>query len=184
MEKKFEIIEHSTRVAMVAHEGQVRKDDGSPYIIHPLMVGMLLAKHGFSDTVIAAGITHDVLEDTDVTEELLRESLGDDVVDIVMGVSEDKTLPWEERKTGYAELVRNSSEEVKAVSLSDKIHNLKSLLSAYEAEGPSMWEKFSRGKEKKLWFEEMMLAMFKETWQHPLIDEYDVLVARMRDLEE
>ena len=183
MEKKFEIVEQAMRIAMLAHEGQVRKNDKSPYIIHPLMVGMMLIRYGFSDIVIAAGITHDVLEDTDVTEELLRGTLGDAVVDIVTGVTEDNSLEWEERKKGYVELVRASSEDVKAVSLGDKIHNLKSLLNTYDVEGASLWEKFSRGKEKKVWFEVEMLTMFRETWNHPLVDEYEELVERMKGLE-
>lgn len=182
MVKKVEIIEHAMQIAIKAHEGQTRKDDNFPYVIHPIMVGILLMKHNFSEIVIASAIVHDVLEDTDITEKDLRKSMGNDVTDVVLCVSEDKSLKWEERKKKYIESVRNSSEEVKAVSIGDKIHNLKSLLSVYDFQGPNIWKMFNRGKDKKIWFEDEMLKMFKETWNHPLIDEYEKLVKKINNL--
>lgn len=177
------LTEKATLVALKAHATQVRKSDGSPYVVHPIMVAHLLARHGFSDTVTAAAVVHDVLEDTDVSREELTAALGEEVVRIVRGVSEDTTLPWEERKERYAEVIGQSDASVKAVSIGDKIHNLESLLEAYEKQGPAMWKKFNRGKEKKLWFEELMLSTFRTTWEHPLIDQYEALVARMRTLQ-
>jgi (p)ppGpp synthase/HD superfamily hydrolase len=176
------LIEQATRVAVVAHKDQVRKSDGSPYVVHPIMCAMLLQRHGFPEVVVAATLVHDVLEDTPVTEEELRRELGNEVVDLVCMVTEDKSLEWRARKERYVDMVRNTSEGVKAVSLADKIHNMCSLLDAYEAEGPMLWGKFNRGKEDKLWFEESMLAMFRETWDHPLIEEYAVLIEKMHAL--
>ena len=69
-----------------------------------------------------------------------------------------------------------------AVACADKIHNMESLLSVYEVEGPALWEKFNRGKEKKLWFEQEMLAMLKRNWNHPMIEEYEGLVQEMEQL--
>lgn len=176
------LIEQATRIAVVAHKDQVRKSDGSPYVVHPIMCAMMLAKYDFPEEVVAAALVHDVLEDTPVTEEKLRCELGDVVVDIVCAVSEDKSLAWRARKQTYVDTVQNASESAKAVSLADKIHNMHSLLDAYEQLGPSLWSKFNRGKEDKLWFEESMLAMFRETWNHPLIEEYAELVQKMRTL--
>ena len=65
------LTEKALRLATAAHKDQVRKSDGSPYITHPVMVGMLLKEYGFSEAVVAAGFTHDVLEDTSVTREEL-----------------------------------------------------------------------------------------------------------------
>ena len=100
------LIEKSIRVATSAHEGQTRKGDEVPYITHPFMVAMKLTRHGFSDTVVSAALVHDVLEDTEVSEEELRRELGDAVVDIVLSVTNDDTLSWEEKKKRYIETVR------------------------------------------------------------------------------
>lgn len=176
-------IETATRLAVNAHKGQVRKTDKSPYIVHPFMCALKLAKYDFSEEVIAAALTHDVIEDTEVSIDELLEVLGEDVVAIVKTVSEDKTLEWEERKKKYVATVAQGSTEAKAVCIADKIHNLESVLFAYEQMGDSLWKCFSRGKEKKLWFEELCLSMFKETWNHPLIEEYEMLVEKMRKLK-
>ena len=176
------VIEQATKIAIEAHKTQVRKHDGSPYIVHPCMVALKVAKYGFDDEVIAAALTHDVLEDSDISEKELRDALGDSVVDIVKTVTYPKNLEWREKRVAYIQSVCEGSVGAKAVSVADKIHNLESLLETYEKEGPSLWKKFNRGREDKLWSEETLLYKLKEVWQHPLLDEYEHLVERMRNL--
>src|SRR3989344_1007289 len=96
--KKISLIEKAARIALEAHSRQKRKDDGSPYIIHPFMVALKLVKNGFSDETVAAALVHDVLEDTKVSEETLQKELGNSVLNIIKVVTEDKSLPWEEIK--------------------------------------------------------------------------------------
>ena len=175
------LIDKACAIATAAHEGQRRKD-GPPYIVHPEAVAGILAGRAFSDTVVAAAWVHDVLEDTKYPAHKLREELGSEVMAIVEAVSEDKSLPWEERKQAYIEKVRQGPEGAKAVSAADKIHNLSNMLDIYVARGAETWALFNRGKEQKVWFEEAMLSMLKETWDHPLVGEYEKLVERMRAL--
>lgn len=177
------LIEKAIRISVLAHRDQARKGDGLPYIIHPFAVALKLAKHNFSDAVIAAALTHDVLEDTDYPEEKLKEELNEEVLEIVRAVTNDDSLPWEEKKKKYIETVRKGPEGAKAVALADKIHNLESLLAAYAEQGPEIWKRFNRGREQKLWFENEVLKMLKETWQHPLIEEYEGLLEKERELE-
>jgi (p)ppGpp synthase/HD superfamily hydrolase len=157
------IIEKATRIAVEVHEGQRRKVDGLPYIIHPVMVALKLAKYNFPDKVIAAALAHDILEETKYPEEKLRKELGDEVAEIVKAVTNENIPDWEEKKKKYVESVLNGSKDAKAVSVADKIHNLESLLIAYEEQGLSIWGKFNRGKEKKIWFENEVLKMLKDT---------------------
>lgn len=178
------LIEKAARLAVEAHDGQTYKTDDAPYIVHPFSIALFLARHGFSDTVIAAALVHDVLEDTDVGEDEMTRTLGPEVVTIVKTVSEDATLPWEERKQKYVEAVRSGSVEAKAVSLADKINNLERLISRHHMQGPAVWSHFNRGKEDKLWFDANMLAMFKETWDHPLIAQYEHLLQEAEALED
>jgi len=178
---KLSLTEKALRIGLKAHEGQTRKGEEIPYITHPVMVGLRLAQNGFSEEVIAAAIVHDTVEDTGVSFDDLEEELGKPVADIVRGVTHNDDLPWEEKKKGYAESVRIGSDGVKAVALMDKIHNAEYLLNTYEELGAEVWTRFKRGKEKKIWFEEMMLSVFKETWEHPLIAHYEDLIQKLKD---
>lgn len=178
------IIEKATRIAVIAHQGQTRKGDNLPYIIHPFMVALKLQKYNFSENIIAAALTHDVLEDTDYPEEKLKTELGDEVFEIVKAVSNDESLSWEEKKKQYIETVKNGPDGAKAVCVADKIHNLESLLNAYQDQGIDVWKKFNRGKDKKVWFETEVLKMLEEVWQHPLINEYKNLLEQEKLLKE
>lgn len=176
------LLEKAFRMALQGHASQKRKGEETPYITHPVGVAFILARHRFSEEVIAAGLTHDLVEDTTYTEENLREELGDVVTDIVMSVTNSATLPWREKKEAYIERVREGSEDAKAVSVADKIHNAESLIARHDEIGARLWSDFNASREDKLWFEEATLLMLKETWKHPLVDEYEVLVEKMRVL--
>ncbi|HOX14568.1 MAG TPA: HD domain-containing protein [Smithellaceae bacterium] len=177
------IIEKATRIAVKVHEGQRRKADDLPFIVHPFMVALKLAKYNFPDRVIAAALAHDILEESKYPEEELRGELGDEVAEIVKAVTNENNPDWEDKKKKYVESVRKSSEDAKAVSVADKIHNLESLLIAYAEQGPAIWEKFNVGKEQKMWFENKVLKMLKDTWQHPLIEEYEHLLEQAKELK-
>jgi len=178
------LYERALASAAAAHKTQVRKHDNSPYIVHPVMVAQLLQQYGFSETVIAAGLVHDVLEDSSVTKEELRSVLGDEVVAIVTAVSEDKELPWEERKERYIQSVVASNEPVWAVSVADKIHNAESLIAHHTVVGPAVWQVFNRGKEKKIWFEQSLYAELSKVWQHPLLERYGKRIEEMQHLSD
>lgn len=176
----MELIEKALTIAAQAHANQVRKHDGSPYIVHPIMVSRILEEYGFDEEVVVAGLVHDVLEDSSITEAELRAELEDRVVDAVTAVTEDKSLPWEERKEKYVLAVAASGEDARAVSLADKVHNARNLTEHYKLVGPDIWNNFNRGKDKKIWFEELVLSSLQKTWQHPLLDEYAALIEKMK----
>lgn len=183
MIKERSLIEKAAAIAVIAHKEQLRKHDDSPYVTHPFMVAMKLARHGATDIVIAAALVHDVLEDTDFSEEALRDELGNEVIDIVKAVSNDDSLSWKEKKKKYIETVRNTTDEAKAIALADKVHNMENFLGSYKEQGTDLWQKFNCGKDNKVWFEEEALKMFKDSFSHPLIAEYEVQVEEMRSLE-
>lgn len=181
------IIERAIALAVHYHAGAERKADHSPYIVHPLMVGTQLAKHGFSDEVIAAGFCHDLLEDTNCPPEKIEKVCGPKVLEIVKAVSNDERLSdpkdWIRKKKAYIASVRNGPEGAKAVCLVDKIHNLTSLLHAYKTQGKEVWKHFHRGKKDKVWFESAVLSMLQETWNHPLIGYYATLIEQEKLLD-
>lgn len=179
----MELIEKALRVAVSAHKEQVRKTDGSPYVVHPIMVARYVEQHGFAPHVVAAALVHDVLEDTTVSEDELRNELGDTVVNIVTAVSEDKKLQWMDRKKKYIADVTAAHEEVWAVSIADKIHNAESLISFHKKHGADTWKNFNKGKEEKVWFERTLYENLKKVWNHPLLTEYKKLVKTLETLD-
>lgn len=176
------LVEKALRIAAEAHQWQFRRTSGLPYLIHPVAVALKLAKHGFPDSVIAAALLHDVLEDTDYSSEKLKDEMGEEIFGMVTGVTYDNSLDYLEKRRKYLEIVKVSSAEVKAISIADKIHNLESILIEHEQLGSDIWKLFNMEKSQKLEFEEQSLKMFKETWDHPLIGEYEDLLKKVKNL--
>lgn len=174
------LVERSLQFAALAHDGQKRKEASLPYITHPFSVALILLSYDFDDVIVSAGLLHDVLEDTHVSEEDVKRQVGDDVLRIILALTEDKRLAWEERKAAYIACVASSDISVKAVSIADKIHNLQSLLAAYEKRGDEVWQMFSRGPQKQLAFMEGLLEVYANGWNHPLVAEYRLLVEHLR----
>lgn len=169
------------------HKGQTRKGDGFAYLEHPLEVGYRLWRSGFPGDVVTAAFCHDLLEDTKCTEDEIQEKCGDEVLRIVKAVSNDESLSdkkdWEKKKEKYVKSVEEGGEKAIAVSVMDKICNLNSFFDQYEKEGPDLWKKFNRGKDKKVWFEHKVLKMARSNWKDPLLDELEKLIVKLEQTE-
>lgn len=114
--------------AAAKHRNQRRKDaEASPYINHPLQLAHVLATEGeVSDLeTLMAAVLHDTVEDTETTYAELRERFGKEVADVVMEVTDDKTLPKAERKQRQVEHAPHMSERAALVKLADKTCNLR-----------------------------------------------------------
>ena len=92
-QKNIDLIMDAYELAKEKHEGQFRKSK-DPYIQHPLEVAYMLAEIQSSPSTIAAGLLHDILEDTEVTKEELTAKFGEDVVNIVDGVTKIGQLKY------------------------------------------------------------------------------------------
>jgi GTP diphosphokinase / guanosine-3',5'-bis(diphosphate) 3'-diphosphatase len=115
------------------HRGQGRKDaNNTPYINHPIALANLLTNYAsISDVnVIAAAILHDTVEDTDATVDDIEEQFGTTIRNIVIEVTDDKSLPSTERKRLQIEHAAVISHEAKLVKLADKISNLQDILAS------------------------------------------------------
>lgn len=88
------MIHEAIEFAAIKHRNQTRKSTDIPYIVHPMEVMQILTANGCDEKTIVAGILHDTLEDTATTHEELSEHFGEDVADIVGGVTEDKSKSW------------------------------------------------------------------------------------------
>ena len=113
------------------HRDQRRKDaQASPYINHPIALAAVLRNEGgvADPVVLCAALLHDTIEDTETTADELGEAFGERVRDIVVEVTDDKSLPKEERKRLQVVHAPLSSREAKLVKLADKICNLRDVV--------------------------------------------------------
>lgn len=134
-------IRYAYYVAEQAHTGQSR-DSGEPYIIHPLAVAQILADLKMDDDTIVASLLHDVIEDSEVKAELIQEKFGEDVLNLVEGVTKLKFKPTKEltdRQRASAETTRAAESlrkmllamakdfRVMVIKLADRLHNMQTL---------------------------------------------------------
>jgi (p)ppGpp synthase/HD superfamily hydrolase len=122
------------------HRDQRRKgDENHPYINHPLEVANMLASIGGIDDadILTAAILHDTVEDTETTPDELRARFGDHVTELVLEVTDDKSLPKDERKRLQIEHAPHLSPEAKAIKLADKISNILDVTNHPPADWPS-----------------------------------------------
>src|SRR6186713_1761347 len=114
------------------HKGQVRRS-GEPYLVHPLEVADLLADMRLDVVAIAAGLLHDIVEDTPNTIERVRELFGEQVSHVVEGVTKLSTLQFSSNEERQAESFRKmllamvDDIRVILVKLADRLHNMRTL---------------------------------------------------------
>ena len=127
-ERELALIFRALAFAAHKHRDQRRKDaEASPYINHPIALAEVLAgEGGVADAeVLAAALLHDTIEDTDTTPEELRREFGERIADVVLEVTDDKSLPKAERKRLQIEHAAGITHAAKLVKLADKICNLR-----------------------------------------------------------
>ncbi|HEX7833193.1 MAG TPA: bifunctional (p)ppGpp synthetase/guanosine-3',5'-bis(diphosphate) 3'-pyrophosphohydrolase, partial [Thermoanaerobaculia bacterium] len=114
------------------HRGQVRSS-GEPYLIHPLNVAYILADMRLDETSIAVGLLHDVIEDTLTTKETLQDLFGEQVAELVDGVTKISRYAYVSKEEQQAETFRKmllamvSDLRVVLVKLADRLHNMRTL---------------------------------------------------------
>jgi (p)ppGpp synthase/HD superfamily hydrolase len=114
--------------ASTVHDGQWRRVDGAPFILHPLEVGSLLRHVGADDELIAAGVLHDVIEKTPVSALDVRRRFGSHVATLVLAVTEDPRIDgYAKRKAALREQVGNAGEEALMLFAADKLSKVREL---------------------------------------------------------
>ncbi len=125
-------LEAAYETAAEAHAGQYRLS-GEPFIEHPLAVALILADLRLDTTTLEAGLLHDTVEDTAVSLETIRGEFGDDVAEIVDGLTKLDKLQFQTRELAQAENVRKmivamaGDIRVLLIKLADRLHNMRTL---------------------------------------------------------
>jgi len=127
-----ELLERAYRRAELQHRGQKRRS-GEDYIIHPKAVAIILANLGMDDKSIAAGLLHDVVEDTEYSLADCRKEFGPEIAMLVDGVTKLTSLVYESREDRQAENIRKMflamSKDIRIliIKLSDRLHNMRTI---------------------------------------------------------
>ncbi|TGM31039.1 bifunctional (p)ppGpp synthetase/guanosine-3',5'-bis(diphosphate) 3'-pyrophosphohydrolase [Leptospira biflexa] len=130
--EKAQLIQKAYHIADKMHEGQKRLS-GEPYIIHPMNVASVLDELGLDERAIAAGLLHDVVEDTSYTKEDMAREFGEDIAALVEGVTKISEIKSQSKETEAAENIRKmllatiKDVRVMLIKLADKTHNVRTL---------------------------------------------------------
>ena len=127
----LEILTDALKFAAEKHVLQRRKGcDQIPYINHPIKVIHILQHIGGETNInlLSAALLHDVLEDTDTSELELRKNFGDTITDIVLEVTDDMTLTYDDRKRYQIKKAPALSHEAKKIKIADKIANIQDII--------------------------------------------------------
>ena len=126
------LIMKAYNLANEKHKDQ-KRHSGEPYIIHPMNVAYILADVGLDDSTICAALLHDVIEDTDVTDQDIRKQFGDEIADMVEGVTKLGTMNFvsvEERQVeDYRKMFLAMGKDIRVIiiKLADRLHNMRTL---------------------------------------------------------
>jgi len=178
-------IEYAIYFATKAHKGQKRKIEDIDMIFHPFTVGMLLQRNGCEEEVVAAGILHDVVEDTSYTFEDIEEEFGEKVKSFVYDASEpDKSLSWEERKKHTIEHIKGAPLGSKLIVACDKINNLEDLYESIQKYGEEQsYNSLKRGKDLQKWYYSTVYesCINGEDKNHPIFKRYKNILNKLFD---
>ena len=168
--------EKAYKIAKKAHLGQVDKA-GEDYIKHPEKVASFVK----TDEEKAVAYLHDVIEDTPITLDELKKEFNSKICYYVDLETEDKSLPWKDRKLKQIEELRQNNFEVALIAYADKMANMTEMFDDYKIIKDELWKRFNRGKEKQYWY---YLEFYKIFCYNELIDkehlkEYEMLLEKL-----
>ena len=141
------LLEEAIIYSTVMYQGKIRKINNSPFILHPLEVANILSSMTDDMEIIAAGVLHDIVEDTDGTLDEIRKRFGERVAMLVDSETEndypgeDRSATWLKRKEQSLEKLRSNTDiGVKMLWLADKLSNMRSLARGYGEYGEKLWD--------------------------------------------
>jgi (p)ppGpp synthase/HD superfamily hydrolase len=156
--------QNAMNFAFALHQGQLRKSADIPYFSHLMGVAALVLEYGGNETTAVAALLHDAIEDQggEPTDALIEQVFGIAVATLVRACSEDKALPWQERKQKYIDHMAHETASARLICAADKIHNIRTMLTHLRIRGPEVWTRFKGGKDKSLWFYTSVLNALKQ----------------------
>lgn len=138
------LLDRAILFAVKAHSGTERKGKGFPYIVHPMEAMAIVATMTSDQEMLAAAALHDVVEDTEVTLDEIRNLFGERVARLVDTESDHfaEGVDWRTRKEESLKRLAAASREEKIVAMGDKLSNMRAIARDYTSRGEVFWEMF------------------------------------------
>jgi (p)ppGpp synthase/HD superfamily hydrolase len=166
------IVSKAERLARIAHDGQLRKYDCQPYIVHPEAVFKIVSSVTNDPAILAAAWLHDTVEDTNVTIEMIEAGFGKEIASIVLevtNVAEKFDGDRQRRKELEKQHLAKASSKAKTVKLADMLDNVPSIIKndpkfarTYVAEKKAVLEVLAGGDEQLYAAAKLMIDQFYE----------------------
>ncbi len=182
-------IKLAIHMAIRVHEldqKQKRKGKDIPYITHPLIVGLILARVSRNEDIVVAGILHDTVEDSvdskKITIGTIRKRFGNPVAKILQDVTEEKRkLQWVEHKRETVKRMAKFSQESLLVKAADVIANCAELIADFRKEGESTFRRFNVPKDHLIQHYVETIEELLNLWpKHPLHKDLEYYLAEIR----
>jgi (p)ppGpp synthase/HD superfamily hydrolase len=161
------------------HRDQIRKGTEIPYVSHLLGTSAIALEYGANEDQAIAALLHDVIEDVQPIERARAEvgAFGPEVLRIVEACTDADTHPkppWRARKEAYIARLATEDGAILLVSASDKLHNVRTIVSDFHRHGDALWTRFAAGSDQ-LWYYRALVTAFRSNPEHQraLIDELD-----------
>jgi hypothetical protein len=199
MSKKLSVATLAAAVEMAerGHAGQQRKGCCIPYISHPLAVASLVLDHGGDTEEAIAALLHDVIEDGSASFAWeIEKRFGKRVLALVEactdGTAEGKAkaitpaakrADWYHRKRRYLERLKTEDSDDLLVAACDKLHNARAIVADLEQVGPTVFDRFTAGREGTLWYYDSTLEILRERGSS-IAEPLAVALTRMHELSE
>ena len=180
-------LQRAFRYAAEKHAGQTRKQTAVPYLSHLMAVASLVLEAGGDEEMAIAALLHDVVEDCGGMPRLreIRKRFGTRVAKVVKGCTDSFGEPkaeWTQRKKDYLREVKHADLETRLVSASDKLHNVRTILSDYRKDGEAIWSRFTGRKEGTLWYYRALSDEYRRRGPNRITRELEIAVAELERL--
>ncbi|MDP6641767.1 MAG: HD domain-containing protein [Candidatus Nanoarchaeia archaeon] len=171
-----QIIPKALFYAYEKHKKDKRKGTTIPYIVHPVDVASILIKERnhskVSDELIAAGLLHDVVEDTETSFKDIEKEFGKKVMILVKAASEpekhkvesekEKRKSWKGRKEHTIELIKKEKRDAKLLSCADKLANIRDMINdKFTGNEKEFWKRFNTSPEETKWYYQIMCKAYR-----------------------
>ena len=181
------LLDRAILFAVQAHAGTERRGKGFPYIVHPMEAMSIAATMTADQEILAAAALHDVVEDTKITLDQIRELFGDRVALLVDTESDrlGEGFDWRSRKEDSLRRLKEATYDEKIVAIGDKLSNMRAIARDYTSMGEIFWDRFHI-KEKSVhgWRYHALLDALSDLSDTYAYQEFEFLVNRVFPIDD